>query len=102
MLIKVMQETGKSLAQLCADIADYPQLLVNVKITESGKGRWNTVPAITDCISAAEKELGSNGRVLVRESGTEPLVRVMVEGKDMDMVKRLADGIADEVRKNLT
>ena len=102
MLIKVMQETGKSLAQLCADITDYPQLLVNVKITESGKGRWNTVPAITDCISAAEKELGSNGRVLVRESGTEPLVRVMVEGKDMEMVKRLADGIAEEVRKNLT
>ena len=102
MLIKVMQETGKSLAQLCADIVDYPQLLVNVRITESGKGRWNTVPAIMDCISAAERELGANGRVLVRESGTEPLVRVMVEGKDMEMVKRLANGIADEVKKNLT
>lgn len=55
-----------------------------------------------DCISAAEKELGGSGRVLVRESGTEPLVRVMVEGKDMDMVKRLADSIAEEVKRSLT
>ena len=102
MLIKVMTETGKSLAQLCEGIEDYPQLLVNVKITESGKGKWNKVPAIMDCISAAEKELGDNGRVLVRESGTEPLVRGMVEGKDMDMVKRLADSIAEEVKRSLT
>ena len=102
MLIKVMTETGKSLAQLCEGIEDYPQLLVNVKITESGKGKWNNVPAIMDCISAAEKELGGSGRVLVRESGTEPLVRVMVEGKDMDMVKRLADSIAEEVKRSLT
>lgn len=75
---------------------------MNVKITESGKGKWNKVPAIMDCISAAEKELGGSGRVLVRESGTEPLVRVMVEGKDMDMVKRLADSIAEEVKRSLT
>lgn len=102
MIIKVMQETGKSLAQLCEGIEDYPQLLVNVKITESGKGQWNKVPAITDCISAAEKELAGNGRVLVRESGTEPLVRVMVEGKDMDTVKRLAESIAEEVKRSLT
>lgn len=102
MLIKVMQETGKTLSQLCEDIVDYPQLLVNVRITESGKGRWNTVPAITDSIAAAEKELSGSGRVLVRESGTEPLVRVMIEGKDMDMVKRLAESIAEEVRRSLT
>ena len=102
MLIKVMQETGKSLSQLCEGIEDYPQLLVNVRITESGKGKWNKVPAITDCISAAERELAGNGRVLVRESGTEPLVRVMVEGKDMEMVKRLADSIAEEVKRSLT
>ncbi|MDY4587256.1 MAG: phosphoglucosamine mutase [Oscillospiraceae bacterium] len=102
MLIKVMQETGKTLSQLCEDIVDYPQLLVNVRITESGKGRWNTVPAITDSIAAAEKELSGSGRVLVRESGTEPLVRVMIEGKNMDMVKRLAESIAEEVRRSLT
>lgn len=102
MLIKVMQDTGKKLSELCRDIVDYPQLLVNVKITEGGKGKWSTVPAITESISAAERELAGNGRVLVRESGTEPLVRVMVEGKDMEMVKRLADGIAEEVRRSLT
>ena len=102
MLIKVMQDTGKKLSELCRDIVDYPQLLVNVKITEGGKGKWSTVPAITESISAAERELAGNGRVLVRESGTEPLVRVMVEGKDMEMVRRLAGSIADEVRNSLT
>lgn len=101
MLIKVMLETGKSLSELCRDIEDYPQLLVNVKITESGKGRWSSVPAITDSIAAAEKELAGNGRILVRESGTEPLVRVMVEGKDKEMVERLANGIANIIRESL-
>ena len=102
MLIKVMQETGKSLSELCRDIEDYPQLLVNVRISADGKGKWSSVPAISESIAAAEKELGGSGRILVRESGTEPLVRVMVEGRDMDMVTRLANGIADTVRANLT
>lgn len=102
LLIKVMQETGKSLSQLCADIADYPQLLLNVKIGAQSKGKWNTVAAITEKIAQAEQTLGSHGRVLVRESGTEPLVRVMVEGKDMAMVKQLAESIAQEVRDSLS
>ena len=102
MLIKVMQETGKTLSQLCADIKDYPQLLVNVKIGAHAKGRWDKTPAITEKIAQAEAQLGAQGRVLVRESGTEPLVRVMVEGKDMALVKSLADSIADEVRNSLS
>lgn len=102
MLIKVMQETGKSLSELCRDIEDYPQLLVNVRISADGKGKWNSVPAIADSIAAAEKELSGAGRILVRESGTEPLVRVMVEGKDMEQVTRLANSIADVVKENLT
>lgn len=102
MLIKVMQETGKSLSQLCGDIKDYPQLLVNVKIGAHAKGRWDKTPAITERIALAQAQLGTQGRVLVRESGTEPLVRVMVEGKDMALVKSLADSIADEVRNSLS
>lgn len=102
MLIKVMQETGKSLLELCADIADYPQLLLNVKIGAQSKGKWDKTPAITEKIAQAEQTLGTHGRVLVRESGTEPLVRVMVEGKDMEVVKQLAESIANEVKNSLS
>ena len=58
-------------------------------------------PSIMARIEEAERELGGNGRVLVRESGTEPLLRVMLEGKDKDMVTRLTNVIADEVRAAL-
>lgn len=101
MLLKVMTQTGKKLSELVADIKDYPQLLVNVKITEQSKGKWNSTPSIMECIDLAEREFSGEGRVLVRESGTEPLVRVMLEGKDMDMVTRLTNMIADEVRAAL-
>ncbi len=101
MLIKVMRETGKSLSQLCEGIEDYPQILVNVKITESGKGRWDKIPAIMETIGEAERGLSGEGRILVRESGTEPLVRVMAEGKDMEQVTSSANFIADVIRKNL-
>lgn len=102
LLIKVMQETGKTLSQLCEDIADYPQLLVNVKISAQSKGKWDKTPAITEKIALAEKTLGEQGRVLVRESGTEPLLRVMVEGKDLALVKQLAEDIAQEVERSLS
>ena len=75
---------------------------MNVRISADGKGKWSSVPAIADSIAAAEKELSGAGRILVRESGTEPLVRVMVEGKDMEQVTRLANSIADVVKENLT
>lgn len=101
MLLKVMKETGKKLSELVCDIKDYPQLLVNVKITEQSKGKWSSTPSIMECIDLAEREFSGEGRVLVRESGTEPLVRVMLEGKDMDMVTRLTNMIADEVRAAL-
>ncbi len=98
LLAKILKESGKSLAELTKDITDYPQLLVNVRITDSAKGMWETTPSIMDKIQNAEQQLGSEGRVLVRESGTEPLLRVMIEGKDDELVSRLAYEIADEVK----
>ena len=70
-------------------------------ITEDKKGKWDKTPAITDVIDEAVKTLGDDGRVLVRESGTEPLVRVMIEGKNADDVKYWTDKIADAVRAEL-
>lgn len=101
MLLKVMKETGMKLSELVQDIKDYPQLLENVRITEAAKGKWDKTPSIMECIDLAEREFSGEGRVLVRESGTEPLVRIMLEGKDMDMVTRLTNMIADEVRAAL-
>ena len=101
MLAKVMKLTGKKLSELVADIKDYPQLLVNVKITEQGKGKWSSTPSIMAKIAEAEAKLGDSGRVLVRESGTEPLVRVMLEGIDETLVNTLTNEIADEVRAAL-
>lgn len=101
MILKVMNETGKKLSELVQGIKDYPQVLVNVKITEQGKGKWSETPSIMAKISEAEAQLGDSGRVLVRESGTEPLVRVMLEGIDEQLVNMLTNEIADEVRAAL-
>ncbi len=100
-LISLLNETKTSLSLLTAGIEDYPQLLLNVKITEQSKGKWNTNEAILSIISEAEKAMGSDGRILVRESGTEPLVRVMIEGKNKDDVELWTNRIVDVVKKEL-
>ncbi len=100
-LITMMNDVKMPLSQLTAGIEDYPQLLVNVKITEAGKNKWNKNEAILGIIKEAEKAMGDNGRVLVRESGTEPLVRVMLEGKSAEDVHYWTNKIADVVREQL-
>ena len=76
-------------------------MLLNVKITEQSKGKWNTNAAILSAIDEAEKAMGTDGRILVRESGTEPLVRVMIEGKNKDDVEFWTNKIVDVVKKEL-
>jgi phosphoglucosamine mutase len=93
-LLSEMAETGKSLAALTQDIPNYPQVLLNVTVKPEAKEALASSPGLLRAVEAAEKELGENGRVLVRPSGTEPLVRVMVEGKNREDVRRLADNIA--------
>lgn len=75
----------------------YPQLLVNVKV--ASKEGWETNEAIKKAIEAGDKELGENGRILVRPSGTEPLIRVMAEGPDQEQLDRICHAIADVVKK---
>ncbi len=97
-LISLLSQTDKPLSSFNEEFADYPQLLLNVKITDDNKGKWDSNEAILAAIREAEETLGSNGRVLVRESGTEPLVRVMIEGKDAELVEKYTNMIADTVR----
>ena len=94
--LSIMKEKGKSLSELAGLMTKYPQLLVNVRVLT--KAGWETNTAIQDVIREAEEELGSNGRILVRPSGTEPLIRVMAEGPDQDQLDELCNRIGDVIR----
>lgn len=97
-LISLLSKSDRKLSRLNSEFADYPQLLVNVKITDDKKGQWDKNEKILASIKEAENALGGDGRILVRESGTEPLVRVMIEGKDAALVDKYTNMIADTVR----
>jgi phosphoglucosamine mutase len=92
-----MQDSGKNLHELKSGMQKYPQVLVNVKTGSKMTSEQDEV--IQKTVKAVEKKLGDSGRVLLRASGTEPLIRVMVEGQQEDLVKNYAHQIADEVKK---
>ena len=94
--LSIMKEKGKSLSELAGLMTKYPQLLVNVRVLT--KAGWETNKNIQDAIREAEEELGSNGRILVRPSGTEPLIRVMAEGPDQEQLDELCNRIGDVIR----
>jgi len=89
--------SGKSLSELCASVEKCPQLLVNVKVDEGSNVM--VLPELKKAIKEVEAELKGEGRVLLRPSGTEPLIRVMVEGRNARQVSQLADQLADTVKK---
>ena len=98
-VLRVMAETGRELADLASELITYPQVLVNVRVRE--KADLATVPAIAETMKKVEQGLAGNGRLLVRYSGTEPLLRIMLEGKDDTEIRAWADEIATAVRANL-
>lgn len=100
-LLKVMKKTGKKLSELASEMKVYPQVTRNVRVSQMGKVRFATDESIKIAINEAEKELGNKGRVLVRVSGTEPLVRVMLEGEDERLINRLASEVAKVVEERL-
>lgn len=100
-LLRVMKKTGKPLSELAKCMNTYPQVLVNVKVSNMGKARYNYDEEIKLAIKSAKNELGDKGRVLVRVSGTEPLVRVMLEGEDQKQIEKLANEIAQVIKERL-
>jgi len=98
-ILRVMTQTGRSLEALAADIPLLPQEQRTVKVRH--KDQWEGDAAIRAAIADAERRLGETGRVLVRPSGTEPALRVMIEGDDAALVSELADSIADLARQRL-
>ena len=98
-LLAQMKSTGKSLKELAAVMSVYPQVLINVPGVD--KSKVDSDPELKKAVSEAQAELGENGRVLLRASGTEPLVRVMVEAKDAGSAQSWAERIARVVEKQL-
>ncbi|PLX83616.1 MAG: phosphoglucosamine mutase [Desulfuromonas sp.] len=98
-LLAIMQQTGKPLSELARVMVALPQVLVNVRVAE--RRDLKEVPEVQKVIEAAEKKLGSEGRVLVRYSGTEPLLRVMLEGQDKYQVTELAHEIGLAIEKHM-
>jgi phosphoglucosamine mutase len=96
-VLTAIRESGKSLAQLTADLVMYPQVLLNVKVPKGFD--WKKHQVIADAQSRAERSLNGRGRVLLRPSGTEPVLRVMVEGEPREAIESAAKSIAETVRK---
>ena len=98
-VLRVMAESGRELADLASELVTYPQVLVNVRVRE--KQSLESVPPIAAAMERVEIRLGGEGRLLVRYSGTEPLLRVMIEGKDQSQIQAWAAEIAGVVREHL-
>ena len=98
-VLRIMADTGQELSALAGQLVTYPQVLVNVRVKQ--KTDLATVPAIASTMKQVEQGLAGHGRLLVRYSGTEPLLRIMLEGKDDAEITQWANQIANVVRENL-
>lgn len=98
-LMAAMRTAARPLSELAAGLTKYPQLLVNVRVED--KSMLADHPALEAAVASAEARMGGNGRVLVRPSGTEPLVRVMAEGPNEQELSQLVDGIVQVIREEL-
>lgn len=96
MIMEVIMEKKQTLAKLCEDVKIYPQLLKNVRVTDKKTAREN--PAVQKVVEDVAAALGSDGRILVRESGTEPVIRVMVEAATDEICKQYVDQVAEVIR----
>jgi phosphoglucosamine mutase len=99
-ILAEIHKTGKSLYELKSEMSKYPQVLLNVRVSKKVDLASNE--AIQKSVKSVEKSLGDSGRVLLRASGTEPLIRVMVEGADEVKVNKYAQSLADDVKNAIT
>lgn len=97
-LLGACREKGWKLSRLCGVMERYPQVIVNVRTDAAGKAAYLTDKALAKEIKQTNESLGKEGRVLVRPSGTEPLIRVMVEGRDFDEINRLAIALSEKIK----
>ncbi len=98
-VLKAMVETGQSLVQLRQEMVKMPQTMINVRLAE--KVNMAEVPAIAEAVAVTEAKLADRGRVLLRPSGTEPVIRVMIEGEDASQVSQLCEELAKQVENEI-
>ncbi|MGL5714084.1 MAG: phosphoglucosamine mutase [Paraclostridium sp.] len=101
-LAKIVKEEDKTLSELASVMTQYPQVLVNARIKNENKTKYMEFPEIKSEIERIEKLMNGSGRVLIRPSGTEPLVRVMLEGKDEGQLRELATNLANLMQEKLS
>lgn len=100
-LLSAIKKSGKKLSELASLMAVYPQVLINAKVKPENKENYESNPEIKAEIEKIEAEFKNSGRVLIRPSGTEPLVRVMIEGKDQNLINARAKELADLIVEKL-
>lgn len=100
-LLSLVKRSGKKLSELAKIMKKYPQISINVSVKQEGKVKFYTNKAVKEAIDKAKEELLDIGRIVVRPSGTEPKLRVMVECEDKKIMKKVAEEVADVVKKEL-
>jgi len=95
-VLGVMKQTGRSLAELASGMKKFPQVLLNVKVAK--RFDPSTVPSVQEAVQKIEQRMGGDGRVVLRASGTEPVIRVMVEGKGETVTRAAATELAEVVK----
>lgn len=100
-VLSVIKDTGKTLKELADEMEVYPQVLINVRVSNFGKAQFSKDTEVQNAIKKVEEKLGDDGRILVRLSGTEPLIRVMLEGKDYDKITEYAESVASVIKERL-
>ena len=96
MIMEVIMETKQTLSKLTEEVKIYPQLLKNVRVVDKKTAREN--PAMIEAVNAVAEALGDDGRILVRESGTEPVIRVMVEAETDELCEKYVDQVIDVIK----
>lgn len=100
-LLEILKQSGKKLSELTSVMRRFPQVIINVRIPQHQRENWKNDEEITRLIDLREEELGDKGRILVRESGTEPLIRVMIEGRDFTQINAMAMEISEKIRERV-
>ena len=100
-LLSIIQSSGKRLSELASVRAPFPQVTVNLEISAGGKVAFYTDKDIEEGLECARKQLGQNGRIIARPSGTEPVIRVTVECEDADRAREVATEVSDMILAKL-
>ena len=98
-ILHLIRAEGRALHELAADLERWPQVIRNVKAPR--RGEWSTTPAFADAVREAETQLTGSGRIVVRPSGTEPVLRIMVEARDASVASSTAQRLEDIAMREL-